>query len=133
MYIKFVNFVDQLNQYRQSKISNKNFLIIASVVVGVLAGLAAALLKGITHRIESFLQTDLQWEYKYYLYLLFPAIGILLSVLYVRKFIRKGTFETGLWILPITNNQGKYLGIISKTTIFKKYREMLSKQADYLS
>lgn len=96
MYIKFVNFVDQLNQYRQRKISNKNFLIIASVVVGVLAGLAAALLKGITHRIENFLQTDLQWEYKYYLYLLFPAIGILLSVLYVRRFIRKGTFETGL-------------------------------------
>ncbi len=102
MYNKFVNFVEKLNHYRQSKISNKNFLIIASVLVGVLAGLAASLLKGITHRIESFLQTDLQWEYKYYLYLLFPAIGILLSVLYVRRFIRKGTFETGLTPLLYT-------------------------------
>lgn len=96
MYLKFVNFVDRFNQYRQSKISNKNFLIIASILVGILAGLAASLLKGITHRIEHFLQTDLQWQYKYYLYLLFPTIGILLSVLYVRRFIRKGTFETGL-------------------------------------
>ncbi|PZQ93032.1 MAG: chloride channel protein, partial [Flavobacterium psychrophilum] len=96
MYIKFVNFVDRFNQYRQSKISNKNFLIIAAVLVGILAGLAASLLKGITHRIEHFLQTDLQWQYKYYLYLLFPTIGILLSVLYVRRFIKKGKFETGL-------------------------------------
>ncbi|RYG15802.1 MAG: chloride channel protein [Chitinophagaceae bacterium] len=96
MYIRFVNFVDQLNQYRQSKISNKNFLIIAAILVGILAGLAAALLKGITHRIEHFLQTDLTWQYKYYLYLLFPTIGILLSVIYVKRFIRKGKFETGL-------------------------------------
>jgi len=96
MYLKFVNFVDRFNQYRQSKISNKNFLIIAAVLVGILAGLAASLLKGITHRIEHFLQTDLQWQYKYYLYLLFPTIGILLSVLYVRRFIRKSAFETGL-------------------------------------
>lgn len=96
MYIKFVNFVDRFNQYRQSKISNKNFLIIASILVGILAGLAASLLKGITHRIEHFLQTDLQWQYKYYLYLLFPTIGIFLSVLYVRRFIKKGSFETGL-------------------------------------
>lgn len=96
MYIRFVNFVDQVNQYRQSKISNKNFLIIAAILVGILAGLAAALLKGITHRIEHFLQTDLTWQYKYYLYLLFPTIGILLSVIYVKRFIRKGKFETGL-------------------------------------
>lgn len=102
MYIKFVNFVDQINQYRQSKISNKNFLIIAAVLVGVLAGLAASLLKGITHKIEHFLQTDLQWQYKYYLYLLFPAIGILLSVIYVRRFIKKGKFETGLTPLLYT-------------------------------
>jgi CIC family chloride channel protein len=102
MYIKFVNFVDQINQYRQSKISNKNFLIIAAVLVGILAGLAASLLKGITHKIEHFLQTDLQWQYKYYLYLLFPAIGILLSVIYVRRFIKKGKFETGLTPLLYT-------------------------------
>lgn len=96
MYIKFVNYIDELNQYRKTKISNRNFLVIAAVFVGVLAGLAAAALKSLTHHIEDFLQTDLHWEYKYYLYLLFPTIGILLSVLYVKRFIRKGKFETGL-------------------------------------
>lgn len=96
MYIKFISFIDQLNQYRRTKISNGNFLIITAVVVGILAGLAAALLKGVTHHIEHFLQTELHWQYKYYLYLLFPTVGILLSVLYVKRFIVRSKFETGL-------------------------------------
>lgn len=96
MYHRFVQYIDQLNQYRQTKISNRNFLVIAALIVGILAGLAAALLKTLTHHIENFLQTDLHWEYKYYLYLLFPTIGILLSVMYVRRFIKKSKFETGL-------------------------------------
>lgn len=102
MYVQFVSLVDQLNAYRKTKISNRNFLVIAAVLVGIFAGLAASLLKTITHHIESFLQTDLNWQYKYYLYLLFPMIGIFLSVLYVRRFIKKGKFETGLTPLLYT-------------------------------
>jgi len=96
MYIRFVNYLDAINQYRKSKISNRNFLVILAVVVGVLAGLAAAALKSLTHHIEEFLQSDWQWKYKYYLYLLFPAMGIFLTVLYIKYFIRKSKFETGL-------------------------------------
>ena len=96
MYIRFVNYLDNINRYRKSKISNRNFLVILAVVVGVLAGLAAAVLKSLTHHIEEFLQSDWQWKYKYYLYLLFPMIGILLTVLYIKYFIRKSKFETGL-------------------------------------
>lgn len=102
MYISLVNYIDKLNLYRKTKISNRNFLVVAALMVGVLAGLAAALLKTLTHHIEAFLQTDLHWPYKYYLYLLFPTIGILLSVMYVRRFIRKGKFETGLTPLLYT-------------------------------
>jgi len=96
MYIRFVNYLDKINQYRKSKISNRNFLIILAVIVGILAGLAAAVLKSLTHHIEEFLQSDWQWKYKYYLYLLFPMIGIFLTVLYIKYFIRKTKFETGL-------------------------------------
>jgi CIC family chloride channel protein len=102
MVVRFVGFVNQLNKYRQSKISNRNFLVFAAVFVGVFAGLAASLLKGITHYIQHFLQSELHWQYKYYLYLLFPAIGILLSVIYVKRFIRKGKFEMGLTPLLYT-------------------------------
>ncbi|MGK6351174.1 chloride channel protein [Parapedobacter sp. DT-150] len=90
------NLIHRLQQWRMQKISNRNFLVILAVVVGIIGGLAAAALKGLTHSIAAFLQDDVQWQYKYYLYLFFPLIGILLSVLYVRRFIRKGTFEHGL-------------------------------------
>lgn len=96
MYVRLVNYIDQINKYRRTKISNRNFLILTALVVGIFAGLAAALLKSITHHIEFFLQTDFQWKYKYVLYLLFPMVGMFLSVLYVRRFIKKGKFETGL-------------------------------------
>ncbi len=102
MYIKLVKHLNTLNYYRKTKISNRNFLVIAALLVGVFAGLAASLLKAITHHIEDFLQTGFHWEYKYYLFFFFPFIGILLSVMYVRKFIVKGKFETGLTPLLYT-------------------------------
>lgn len=86
----------RLNDYRHRQISNRNFLIIAAVFVGVIGGLAASLLKSLSHHISAFLQTDLEWRYKYFLYLFFPLMGILLSVTYVKRFIRSGKFETGL-------------------------------------
>ncbi|KQS39823.1 chloride channel protein [Pedobacter sp. Leaf194] len=96
MYIRFVNYLDKINQYRKSKLSNRNFLIILAVIVGILAGLAAAVLKSLTHHIEEFLQSDWHWKYKYYLYFIFPMIGIFLTVLYIKYFIRRSKFETGL-------------------------------------
>ena len=102
MYVKMVHYIDEINQYRRTKISNRNFLVFAALVVGILAGLAAALLKSLTHHIEDFLQDGFHWQYKYYLFLVFPLIGILLSVMYVRRFIRKGKFETGLTPLLYT-------------------------------
>lgn len=102
MYVRLVTYLDEINQYRRTKISNRNFLVFAALVVGILAGLAAALLKSLTHHIENFLQDGFHWQYKYYLFLVFPLIGILLSVLYVKRFIRKGKFETGLTPLLYT-------------------------------
>lgn len=88
--------IRRLNQWRIQRISNRNFLVILAVVVGIVGGLAAAALKGLTHSIAAFLQDEVQWQYKYYLYFFFPLIGILLSVLYVRRFVRKGSFEHGI-------------------------------------
>lgn len=109
MYVRMVNYLDTINQYRRTKISNRNFLVVAALIVGVLAGLAASLLKAVTHHIEAFLQDGFHWEYKYYLFFFFPFIGILLSVMYVRHFIRKSKFETGLTpvLYSISKNSSK--------------------------
>ena len=78
------------------RVSNRNFIIILAFVVGIAGGVAASLLKGMTHSIASFLQDDIDWHYKYSLYLIFPLIGILLSVLYLRKVLRGKKFEHGI-------------------------------------
>lgn len=102
MYDKLIRNLESFNQWRKHKISNNNFLILAAMFVGVAGGAASSILKELTHFVASFLQNDLTWKYKYYLYLLFPLIGIFLTVLYVRTFIRRSKFQHG--IPPILYN-----------------------------
>lgn len=96
MKLKIQQKLDQLNRWRMQKISNRNFLVILAFAVGIIGGLAAALLKGLTHFIASKLQNDIEWHFKYSFYLVLPLLGILFSVLYVRKFLRGRKFEHGI-------------------------------------
>ncbi len=109
MVSKFYRYIDRLNKWRMQRISNRNFLVLVALLVGLVGGLAAAILKGLTHSIAAFLQDEVQSQYKYYIYLLFPLIGILLSVIYVRRFIKKGTFQHGMTpiIYSISRNSSK--------------------------
>jgi chloride channel protein, CIC family len=38
---------------------------------------------------------------------------------------------THSWYLPVLNNERKFVGFISKTKLFDKYREILSQQVDF--
>ncbi len=101
-YEKLLDFIEKINQWRKQKISKTNFLILAAAVTGVLGGIASSTLKGLTHYVANFLENDVTWEYKYYLYFFFPLIGIFLTVLYIRTFIRRTKFQHG--IPPILYN-----------------------------
>lgn len=94
--MNFSKRLQQLNKWRMQRVSNRNFIIILAFVVGIVGGIAASLLKGMTHSIASFLQDDIDWHFKYSLYLIFPLIGILLSVLYLRNVLRGKKFEHGI-------------------------------------
>lgn len=96
MYQSFINYLTQINDWRKKHVSNTNFLILAAVVTGVLGGISSSLLKKLTHSIAYFLQNDFHWQYKYYLYIFFPLIGIFLTILYVRIFIRRSKFHHGI-------------------------------------
>ena len=72
MKINLRRKLDRLNRWRMQKISNRNFLIMLAFVVGIIGGLAAALLKGLTHFIAATLQNDIDWQYKYSFYLVLP-------------------------------------------------------------
>lgn len=96
MYEKLLRYIVMLNQWRKQHLSRDNFLIIAAAIVGVLGGIAASVLKKLVHLFTNFLQNDLQWQYKYYLFFFFPFIGILLTILYIKTFIRRRPFRHGI-------------------------------------
>jgi CIC family chloride channel protein len=109
MYEKLLKYIEVINQWRKRRISNSNFLIIAASVVGIMGGITSSVLKELTHDVASFLINDLHWKYKLYLYLFFPLIGILLTVLYIRTFIRRSKFQHGISsiIYNISHNSSK--------------------------
>ncbi len=92
---KETGLLSKLLHIRKLKIDDKSFLIIASLLVGILAGLASVILKSSVHYIEEFLVLRTKGEYQNYLLLAFPLIGIFLTVLYVQIF-RKGKITKGL-------------------------------------
>lgn len=78
-------------------VSDRVFLLALSVVVGILAGLAAVVLKTLVHVTNRWL---LQFNIPTFvggnlLILLYPAIGILLTILFVR-YVVKGNIGHGL-------------------------------------
>ncbi|HRP45001.1 MAG TPA: chloride channel protein, partial [Ginsengibacter sp.] len=105
MYEKLLRLIVTLNQWRKEHISQENFLVMAAAIVGALGGLAASLLKELVHLFSNYLQNDLHWKYKYYLFFFFPLIGILLTVLYVKAFIRRRPFRHGIPPLIKSVNQ----------------------------
>jgi CIC family chloride channel protein len=77
----------QFLKWRIRHISNRNFLIILSVLVGIVCAIAAVLLKSMVHYIEGYLQNGLEFPYKGTMFFIFPIIGILLTVWFVKRFL----------------------------------------------
>src|SRR5665647_680864 len=77
-----------LLRWREKHIKESNFILILSFVVGILTSSAALLLKKMIHVIQSLLTSTFSVHEANYLYLLYPAIGILLASLFVRYVVR---------------------------------------------
>lgn len=74
--------------WREKHIPEKTFVIILALVVGVLCGFASLLLKWFIHQISSLLTSHISINSGNYLYLILPAIGIFITVLYVRFLVK---------------------------------------------
>lgn len=70
------------------KLGSQRILIILSLVVGLLSGLAAVLLKRMLHITYNLAQGTLPADSANYLYIGLPAIGILLTIFFLKYFIR---------------------------------------------
>jgi CIC family chloride channel protein len=87
--------LNKINDWRLRHINNKTFLIAVSIIVGLVAGLAAIILKLIVHYIQQLVHLVLGNNSFNFLLFVFPLIGILLTVFYVQYF-RKGRIGRGV-------------------------------------
>jgi len=74
--------------WREKHIKESNFILMLSFVVGLLTSVAALLLKSMIHWVEKLMTSAFSSDQTNYLYLIFPAIGILLASLFVRLIVK---------------------------------------------
>ena len=75
-------------RWRIRNLSSGNFTLLLSALVGVLAGLAAGLLKELVHTVQFLLRYRLHAEWGFFLDYLYPTAGILLTVWVARYLLR---------------------------------------------
>ncbi len=83
--------------YLRERLGARQFLILSSILVGLSSGLAALILKYFVHSLET-LVTYYSTNYEeFFLFTLFPLIGIAFTVFFIRYFLRdnfkKGSAE----------------------------------------
>jgi len=74
--------------WRMKNIKERQFVLILSFIVGIISGLAALLLKTTIHQTHHFLTHNLHVDSVNLLYLAYPTVGILLTVLFVKFFVK---------------------------------------------
>jgi len=79
---------EKMIAWREEHISHRQFLLILSLIIGVFAAFAAFLLKSSIHFIQHLLIENFSRNTVNYWYLVFPAIGILITSLFVRKIVK---------------------------------------------
>jgi CIC family chloride channel protein len=82
------SFFRSLLHPRVEEIDQTRLLYILSLVVGLLSALAAAILKNAIHFTHQFLTGDITLSSRSYLLLVYPVLGILLTLLFVKYIVR---------------------------------------------
>lgn len=81
--------------WRQRHFKESNFLIFLALVVGVVCGFAAQLLKFLIHTVSTALTSHMSATSANWLYLVYPVIGIIIVVLFV-KYVVKDNISHGV-------------------------------------
>lgn len=83
-----LNWLQGFIRWRDEHVSEKQFILLLSFVVGILTALAALVLKYIIHWIEFFLTDNFDVTGANWLYMIYPVVGIFLTGLFVRNIVR---------------------------------------------
>lgn len=103
--------------WRIKHISDTNFILIIAGLIGIFSGLAAVVLKTVVHTIIHYLELNLDLFSFNYLYLGYPLIGILLTMI-VSKYVFRENLGHG--ITQILYSISKNSSIIRKTRMYSR-------------
>ncbi len=103
--------------WRLKNINDNNFLLIIAGLIGIFSGLAAVILKSTVHSVTDFLQLNANFFGFDYLYIIYPLVGILLTV-FVSNYLLKEV--TGHGITQILYAISKNSSIIQRTKMYSR-------------
>lgn len=108
------DLISKLLIWRIKHIKSQNFVIFLSIIIGILAGLAAVILKGSVHYIQGFLKSGFLPNYVYFIY---PLVGIIITVIVSRYFFRE---KLGHGITDIIFAISKKLSLVKQSKIYSR-------------
>lgn len=103
--------------WRMKHISDTNFILVTAGLIGLIAGLAAVILKSTVHALIKYLEIGLSLTGFNYLYLVYPLIGILLTSLVAKYFFKE---QLGHGITQILYAISKNSSVIRKTRMYSR-------------
>lgn len=71
------------------KMPSRQLMIALSVIIGLVVGIIAVVIKNLVHFIQNLLTSDFSIDYSNYWYVVYPAMGILGTILFVKYILRK--------------------------------------------
>ena len=89
------NWIHSVVAWRIANIPEKNFIYLLSLIIGLMSGLAALTLKTLIHFVEVEVTNLISVDSISYWYLIYPMVGIFLTVLFV-KFVVKDNIGHGV-------------------------------------
>ena len=92
-----------------SEISEKNLIYILSLLVGILSGTAAFMLKNFIFYVSHFLTRHFKASHESFFYLAYPMIGILISLLIVKYLVRDDISHGISKILSVLSKKGSHI------------------------
>ena len=82
------NVVEILLFWVRERLSRSQFLIFSGILVGLSAGLAGVILKILVHKIQFFINNDVPFEERIFVFAIAPLVGIVLTALIIKYFFK---------------------------------------------
>ena len=83
-----IHILARLHRWRLKNLSERGFITILSIIVGVLAGFAAVIIKNTVWFTERMVHRLLANDFHNYIYFALPVVGIMLAILVIRFVVR---------------------------------------------